>query len=818
MPARSRFLPRVPTPPNGRRQAFQIIKDMRGLNSTDPYGILKPYASPYLRNARMYVPEQNRQVAISTRNGSKFYSVPVGETESNSFSNITSIDNCDATTGWTATNGTLALETSIKYQGTGSLKITPSGSATIAIFNKLNFSPTINLSSDQGYVEFYVYITAQGIWKVEFRISSDTTLATNNVQWEITSPVGGGSFVLNAWNKCRVDLSTAPTVTGTVDRTAIKSLAVRVNNTSNFLATTLIYTDYITIENSTGQAGKTISYVNAFAQSFVPSATGVLTKLDLDIRLVAGTSPLIVKVYSDSGGAPSQLLATTSIPYTAVTSSFAFVGCRFVEAPAVTSGTTYWYALSIADDTGTTYQTNSNTLGTSALASINGGENWSSTSYKLYYKAYVSTSGAVNGMARYYPSTGSAVTFFGHGTNIYSVNDGTGAVTSQKSGLNANATYTRYAQFDDAIFAVNGYDVMQRSTGTTFANVTAAPFNPTNVIVHELKLFIVDSTNKNLIRYSDEMDYTTWDAANFIYVPESKSSDPITGWVVFQNNLIVFTKYRKYIVSSVGIEDFSVRQALGNKGAVSQEAIAVDSNYIYFVSTDGKLYRWNGSQDQELSRVIESDFDDIASVDNVRLSYYDNHLYYWFQNTGGTVYNRNFVYNTEYQEWFYDTDRYINGGLLLWKDNDRFLFSSDRAGVIYEYTENHSDVGRPIEFEYHTNYFDLGSPDALKRVRRLYIHLQKTTWAGLVQVGTDTDFADQPSYSSISVKSEGAGGIWGSFVWGTGSWATKDQYKRYETTVNGVATYYQIRLKRTGAESPVYFLGHSEYFRSRRPA
>jgi hypothetical protein len=629
---------------------------MRGLNSTDPYGILKPYASPYLRNARMYVPEQNRQVAISTRNGSKFYSVPVGET-------------------------------------------------------------------DRG---------------------SETS--------------------------------------------------------------------------TTGAANQTVSYINAYAQSFTVSSAGVLTKLEINVKTVAGSSPLVIKIHADDGGSPGAVLATSTIPYSGVTGSYAYVATRFVEAPTVATSTTYWYTVSIADDTGTTYQISSNTNGTSAKASVNGGVNWASTSYKLNYKAYVSTSGAVNGMARYYPSTGSAVTFFGHGTNIYSVNDSTGAVTSQKSGLNANATYTRYAQFFDDIFMVNGYDVMQRSTGTTFANVTAAPFNPINVIAYENKLFIIDSTNKNLIRYSDDLDYTTWDATNFIYVPESKSSDPITGWVVFQNNLVVFTKNRKYIVSPVGIEYFNVRQALGNKGAVSQEAIAVDSNYIYFISTDGKLYRWNGSQDQELSRVIESDFDDIANVDNVRLSYYDNHLYYWFQYTGGSVYNRNFVYNTEYQEWFYDTNRYINGGLLLWKDNDRFLFSSDRAGVIYEYTENHSDVGRPIEFEYHTNYFDLGSPDALKRVRRLYIHLQKTTWAGLVQVGTDTDFADQPTYSSISVKSEGAGGVWGTFVWGTGTWAVKDEYKRYETTVNGVATYYQIRLKRTGAESPVYFLGHSEYFRSRRPA
>jgi hypothetical protein len=655
MPARSRYLPKLPTPPIGRRQGSLIVKDMRGLNSTDPYGILKNYASPYLRNARMYVPDQNRQVAISTRNGATTYSVPVGETD-------------------------------------------------------------------------------------------------------------------------------------------------RGNETS-----------------TTGAADQTVSYINAYAQSFTVSAAGVLTKLEIRVKTVAGSSPLTVKIYSDSSG-PANLLATSTIPYSAVSSSYGYVAVRFVEAPTVATSTTYWYTVSIDEDTSTTYNISSNTNGTSAKASVNGGINWSSTSYKLNYKAYVSTSGGVKGMTRYYPSSASAVTFFAHGTDIYSVDDGTGAVTSRKSSLNSNATYTRYAQFDDAIFAVNGYDVMQRSTGTTFSNVTAAPFNPINVIVFDLKLFIVDSTNKNLIRYSDEMDYNTWDAANYIYVPESKHSDPITGWIVFQNNLVVFTKNSKYIVSSVGIENFSVRQAIGKKGAVSQEAITSDSNYVYFISGDGKTYRWNGSQDEELSRVIESDFDDIANIDNARLNYSDGKLYYWFQQSGGSVFNRNFVYDTEYKEWFYDNNRYVNGGLILKRDSDRFLLSSDRGGVLYESTDNHSDVGRPIEFIYYTNYFDLGSPDSIKRVRRLYLHLQKTDWAGIVSVGTDTDFADQPSYTNISVKSEGAGSVWGSFTWGSGTYASKDEYKRYETPVPGTATYYQVRIKKTGAETPVYFIGHSLYFRSRRPA
>jgi len=302
-----------------------------------------------------------------------------------------------------------------------------------------------------------------------------------------------------------------------------RQVAISTRNGSKFYSVPVGETDRGSETSVTGAANRTVSYINAYAQSFTVSSAGVLTKLEINVKTVAGSSPLVIKIHADSAGNPGAVIATSTIPYSGVAATYGYVVARFVEAPTVATSTTYWYSVSIQDDTGTTYHISSNTNGTSAKASVNGGENWSSTAYKLNYKAYVSTTGGVNGMARYYPSTGSAVTFFGHGTNIYSVNDSTGAVTSQKSGLNASATYTRYAQFDNAIFMVNGYDTMQRSTGTTFANVTQAPFVPTNVIVHELKLFIVDSTNKNLIRYSDEMDYTTWDAANFIYVPESKS-------------------------------------------------------------------------------------------------------------------------------------------------------------------------------------------------------------------------------------------------------------------------------------------------------
>ena len=653
MPARSRFVRQPIQAPSGRKLSRLQIKDMRGLNSTDPYGILQPSASPYLRNARMYLSENERQVAISTRQGSVFYSVPIGETE------------IDTETG-----------------------------------------------------------------------TSDDEVQISSVQW--------------------------------------------------------------------------------VAQKITPSATSSITKIEIKIKTESGTSPVSVSVYSDDSGEPNELLATTTIQNSAISSTASYVTARFIEAPELTISTDYWLVFSVQQSESDTYIISTTKDTTDSLISTSGGNAWSANIYSLNYKAYGSTTGPVKGAFRYYPQDNNKKTFFSHLNDIYTINDIDGTTTSVKSSLNASAVKVRFAQFDDALFAANGYDSLMRSTGSTFADVTELSTVPSNVAAHKNRLWVVSATDKNRLEFSELADYTTWESTGFIYVPEPKSSDPITGIFSFQDTLVVFTKNNKFVIYGDDLATFTVRQSLGRKGAVSQEAIVADENFIYFVSSDGHLYRWNGSKDEQLSRVIEGDLDDVADFEEARLTLYEDRVYYWFEATGTSDFNRNFVYETRYDEWFYDTDRYVNGGIIFEQENDELVFTSGRVGALYKIGQNYSDLGKPIDFEYRTNYFDFGDPDTFKQVRRLYLHFRKTNWQGKIQVGSDVDFKNDPVLESVSVQAQGS--IWGTFVWGTGVWGGDDQYFRHRMNVPGQGTHYQVRVKKTGADTPVYFIGHSQHYRNRRPA
>jgi hypothetical protein len=60
--------------------------------------------------------------------------------------------------------------------------------------------------------------------------------------------------------------------------------------------------------------------------------------------------------------------------------------------------------------------------------------------------------------------------------------------------------------------------------------------------------------------------------------PSPKSGDPITGWIVFQDNLTIFTRKTKYVLYGDDPGNFVLRQSSGKKGAVNQDVIKADAN------------------------------------------------------------------------------------------------------------------------------------------------------------------------------------------------------------------------------------------------
>lgn len=67
--------------PIGRKAKDILVESFQGLDTTAPYTQLKNGVSPYYYNVRLYARNStDRRVAVGTRKGPGFYSVPLGET------------------------------------------------------------------------------------------------------------------------------------------------------------------------------------------------------------------------------------------------------------------------------------------------------------------------------------------------------------------------------------------------------------------------------------------------------------------------------------------------------------------------------------------------------------------------------------------------------------------------------------------------------------------------------------------------------------------------------------------------------------------
>lgn len=95
-------LRRIASPPTARRVKEITVQTFAGLNTTYPYTQLKDAESPNLYNVRLYARNaSDRRVAVGTRKGPGFYSVPLGESVDQQQTSTTgAADQSITTTGW----------------------------------------------------------------------------------------------------------------------------------------------------------------------------------------------------------------------------------------------------------------------------------------------------------------------------------------------------------------------------------------------------------------------------------------------------------------------------------------------------------------------------------------------------------------------------------------------------------------------------------------------------------------------------------------------------------------------------------------------
>ena len=568
----------------------------------------------------------------------------------------------------------------------------------------------------------------------------------------------------------------------------------------------------------TGAADQSLTDTSWVGGKFTAGSSGRLTKVDVNIK--TGTSPtqhLLVAVYSDSGGSPDTLLATSSILITDVAATYNYETARFVEAPQVASGTAYWVVCYMQMGGSGNYLWSSTTAATTSKTSTNSGGTWVATVFDVNLKTYISTNSPLLGGTRYTPSNAAAKTLIAHGTNVYSVNDATGVTTSIKSGLSASATNYYFDQSNDTVYVVNGYDAPQQYDGTTWQSIAASPGFSGSVpvskfcIFHKNRLWVVDASDTTKLVFSELGTYNQWLSTSFIYAPSPKSGDPIVGLKVFQDNLIIFTRKTKYILFGDDPGNFVLRQSSGKKGAVNQNVIASDPNYIYYLSDDG-VYRYNGSEDELVSDTIQTEIDTIVDKTECSAVIHNNYYRLYYGTTGSTVNDSCVLWDSLNKFWLRDSGTYVDKAFV--NESAELYEGSSLVGALYNAEQAYSDLGKPIEFIYWTKYFGDGLRKILLRRVIPSIRLQTQPYDLNVYIDIDQRNTTPLRYT---IDAQASGELWGSSetygggaLWGSATVSSPTVLRGTE------AFWHQIRFEQTGVDTPVEILSYMLEMRVRR--
>lgn len=566
--------------------------------------------------------------------------------------------------------------------------------------------------------------------------------------------------------------------------------------------------------STTGASDQTITDTTWVGAKFTAGASGRLTKVDINVK--QGTTPtqhLMVAIYSDSGGSPDELLATSSILLVDTTTSYAYETARFIESPVVASGTAYWVVCYQQDGGSGNWMWSTTTNATTAKTSTNSGGSWSTTSFDVNFKIYVSTSSKHLGGFRYTPSSGTNLSLIAHGTNIYTINDGTGATTSIASGLSASATDYYFDQADDKVFWTNGYDNMKYYDGSTVSTISSWTTSNQGKFIafHKNRLFTVDPDDPTKLIFSELGDYVTSPSTNFVYAPSPKSGDPITGLHVFQDNLLVFTRKTKYVLYGDDPGNFVLRQSSGKKGAVNQHVIKSDPNYIYFLSDDG-VYRYNGSADELMSDMIQTEIDSINDKTKASAVVHNNYYRLYYPGLTSGVSDSCTLWDTLNNFWLRDSGTYIYRPFTT--EDGTLIEGSSLVGQFFYSEQQYSDMGKPIDFKYWTKYFGDGLHKILLRRIAPSIRLQTQPYELNVLVDIDQRNTTPISYT---MSAQASGNTWGSGeTYGSGTTWGSATVSSPSVMTGTEAYWHQVRFEHSGVDTPVEILSYLLQIRVRR--
>lgn len=237
---------------------------------------------------------------------------------------------------------------------------------------------------------------------------------------------------------------------------------------SGFYLNPLNETKTASQESTVGAGSQVIGVtMNNVLQKFVAPNNNRVTKIELNLaNPTSARGSIVVELWSDSLGQPYKKLATTSCENGLISSTASYVAARFVQAPKLVSGDTYWIVLRVQDDGSDGYTVSTTTNTSLAYISNSGAVSPVAQTFSINYKLYTTAENAIRGVHRWNRDNGNNLTVVVIGTTLYYIDEVTHNFVSIKTGLPSGATYYSFTNADNKLFWANSYDPISTWDGT----------------------------------------------------------------------------------------------------------------------------------------------------------------------------------------------------------------------------------------------------------------------------------------------------------------------------------------------------------------
>jgi hypothetical protein len=213
-------------------------------------------------------------------------------------------------------------------------------------------------------------------------IKTSASVGTSEISFRYGVQAGAGGFLIDGgstingsvYSNGDIDAQNGSTITGSA-------------TAANAAATTIDQANATPVPIAACTSSTCVTFGNAnatqdFAQSFRISSATAINNIQFYIKKVSTPADITVRIVNDASGSPgSEVLMTSALPASRITTSFGWVTVTMPSTPVLDPDQTYWIVIDAGTHTNRYYIIGANTSYTSGVGKIGQhGGSWSATS------------------------------------------------------------------------------------------------------------------------------------------------------------------------------------------------------------------------------------------------------------------------------------------------------------------------------------------------------------------------------------------------------------------------------------------------------